>query len=250
MTDESRLESGELAGPDAGGQLSGQALVDRCGHAAGYPGDEPLDPDGLIGFFQQFRPDGRGLAGLFDDLPAGGELHRRLDELFAVAGDDRRPQGGRDAYFIIRNPSPIDPSRVQSLAERWIEAVRKLAAEVDDDEVGGVLDPAPAVRVLEGLPPKHPKNAAEKTELLKAFEVAVPALVERIEPESEHAAVLRPAYYFVNCNPMLRDYLMWPLYAAAVDQPDPFAAYFELWKHGIKYRIFQETQIDFYMPRL
>jgi hypothetical protein len=47
---------------------------------------------------------------------------------------------------------------------------------------------------------------------------------------------------------MLRDYLMWPFYGAASALDDPFAPYFELWRHGVKYRIFGETQVDLYLP--
>jgi hypothetical protein len=48
---------------------------------------------------------------------------------------------------------------------------------------------------------------------------------------------------------MLRDYLMWPLYAEATGIADPLRAYFELWRQGVQYRIFGESQVDLYLPR-
>ena len=48
---------------------------------------------------------------------------------------------------------------------------------------------------------------------------------------------------------MLRDYLMWPFYREKTNLEDPFEPYFQLWKCGVKYRIFEETQIDLYLPR-
>ena len=73
-------------------------------------------------------------------------------------------------------------------------------------------------------------------------------MVERIDA-GPYAEVLRPAYYFTACDTMLRDYLMWPLYAQASGLEDPLESYFELWRHGVKYRIFGETQVDLYLPR-
>ncbi|MCG8649898.1 MAG: apolipoprotein acyltransferase, partial [Pirellulales bacterium] len=110
------------------------------------------------------------------------------------------------------------------------------------------LGAAPAVRILEGIPPKHPKDEREKSNLLKTFQQDATVLVERIDTDPV-AAMLRPAFYFTACDAMLRDYLMWPLYVAATGLDDPFASYFQLWRHGVKYRIFGETQIDFYLPR-
>ncbi len=73
-------------------------------------------------------------------------------------------------------------------------------------------------------------------------------MVEGIDA-GELAPILRPAYYFTACDSMLRDYLMWPFYADATGLQDPLASYFELWKHGVKYRIFLESQVDIYLPR-
>ena len=225
-------------------------LFERMRVAAGIDPQQSPEGDALIGFFQTFRPDGRGLESIFDELPSGNQLHRRLDQLFAVAGDDRRPQGGRDAYFVVRGLQPIEPERVRELANQWLANLRQLAIELGNPVVAAELDPSPAVRVLEGLPPKHPKREEEKASLLKAFQQSIPQLVERIEPKCEYAELLRQAYYFIHCDAMLRDYLMWPLYADSVEVRDPFESYFELWRHGVKYRIFQSAQIDFYIPRV
>lgn len=242
--------------------ISVETLFQRCREAAAMESDCPVDPDSLIGFFQTFRPDGRGLMGIFEELPGGTQLHERLDELFAATGDDRRPQGGRDAYFIIRQPPSIEPDEVANLTRLWLENLRWLALATDDAETAARLDPLPAVRVLEGIPPKHPKSQEEKADLLKTFQTSVPNLAGRIEPSSEYAQLLKPAYYFVCCDAMLRDYLMWPLYAGSRDSAspshpaigsiravDPFRPYFQLWRHGLKYRIFRDEQIDLYLPR-
>ncbi len=116
-----------------------------------------------------------------------------------------------------------------------------------DQSICEAFQPLPSIRVLEGTPPKHPKDDSEKSNLLRSIQDSA-SLVERIEA-GPFPAALRPAYYFTACDPMLRDYLMWPLYAGATGLSDPLLPYFELWGHGVKYRIFGETQVDLYLPR-
>ena len=214
--------------------------------------DAPSDfspADSLIGLFQVFRPDGAGLDGAFEQIASGDQLRQRLQLLFDAAGDDQRPAGGRDAYFVVRKPKPIDPIVAESLANDWLSRISELALTLGDVETVSVLQPIPTIRVLEGIPPKHPKRDEEKSELLRAFQNDVAMLTARIDAADPHAAVLRQAYYFIACDTMLRDYLMWPLYADAAAVEDPFEPYFQLWCSGMKYRIFGETQIDLYLPR-
>lgn len=227
--------------------MSTAALLRKCHDLAGLDPETALDPDSLVGFFQAFRPDGKALSDLFSDLEVGDELHLRLQQLYAFAGDDRRPSGGRDAYFLVRRPKPIEPQRAEQLATNWLEGIAAIASHLGAREICEVLHPIPRVRVLEGTPPKHPKNDFEKSNLLRLIERSA-GLLESIDA-GPYPATLRPAYYFTACDPMLRDYLMWPLYAQQTGLKDPLSPYFELWMHGAKYRIFGETQIDLYLPR-
>ncbi len=235
------------------------AFVERCRElAAGSgcgeqtpcsPGPELSESESLIGFFQLFRPDGGDLNGLFDALRQGDELSGRLQSAYQAAGDDRRPQGGRDAFFIVRSPSPLSPELAEHHAVTWIQGLQQLAEAVGDTHVAQRLASPPKIRVLEGIPPKHPKQPHERSELLNVFLDHAPALTEKVAGVDAHAELLRPAYYFIACDAMLRDYLMWPFYAEQTGLTDPFESYFTLWTHGVKFRIFQENQIDLYLPR-
>ena len=130
-----------------------EILIQRFHQYAGHDESsvEP-DSDSLIGFFQMFRPDGNGVDGLFDELEVGDELQQRLESLYSAAGDDRRPQGGRDAYFVIRNPISLDPQVASQLGEEWIAAMIDLASCVGAEEVVAGLNPIPAVRSPRGNP--------------------------------------------------------------------------------------------------
>ncbi|MDG2223273.1 MAG: apolipoprotein acyltransferase [Rubripirellula sp.] len=229
--------------------MSTESLIRRFHDLACVAPETELDADSLIGFFQVFRPDGAAIAGLYEDFDVGDQLIERLGRLYAAAGDDRRPQGGRDAYFVVRRPLPLDPKLAESLATQWLTGIAELALHVGDTETHQTLVPTPKIRVLEGIPPKHPKREEEKSRLLSTVQQRVPGLVEKIQG-GPYAELLRPAYYFTACDNMVRDYLMWPLYQtmdAAVG--DPHSPYFELWRHGVKYRIFGDDQVDLYLPR-
>ncbi|TWT82908.1 hypothetical protein CA13_43710 [Planctomycetes bacterium CA13] len=231
-----------------------QNLVNRF-HEVGYANQtnsdaESLAPeDGLIGFFQNFRPNGEGVDGLFAETPWGGELLRRLKRLFDFAGDDRRPQGGRDVYFIVRNPKPLEPDDAQTLAQQWLGNLHDLASLAQVHRLTEKLAPCPSIRILEGIAPKHPKDESEKAELLNLLQKFGPNLVSRITSPDEPTRTLQAAYFYTACDWMLRDYLMWPLFRDAIDVDDPFEPYFQLWAHGVKYRIFNDSQVEIYLPR-
>ncbi|QDT03162.1 hypothetical protein K227x_15440 [Rubripirellula lacrimiformis] len=233
--------------------MNNEALIRKFHDHAALSPENPDDPDSLIGFFQTFRPDGKSLGPLLHDLDFGDPqigpaLAGRISELFQLAGDDRRPQGGRDAYFVVRNPQPLDPELASQWATQWLTNVRDLAISVGDSEVAMALDPLPSIRVLIGTPPKHPKDAAEKSNLLTMIQQNVAGLVEQLDA-GPLPTTLRPAYYFIACDALLRDYLMWPFYEKASGHPDPFQPYFGLWQHGVKFRIFGDDQVDLYLPR-
>mgnify|MGYP001112077714 CR=1 FL=1 len=203
----------------------------------------------MIGFFQMFRPDGNALQGLFKRFDEGESLEIRLQKLYQVAGNDRRPDGGRDAYFIVRAPVPLPPEQAEHHATVWIEGLRELASAVGRDEIAERLTPTPEVRVLEGIPPKPPKHPHEKSGLYQVVAEQCVQLTSQVAGADEHAELLKPAYYFTACDPMLRDYLLWPFYAGHAGLDDPLHSYFVLWSHGIKYRIFSEERVDVYLPR-
>ncbi len=236
------------------------AFLQQCRELAASQGATPpapkdnepeiSDADSLIGFFQIVRPDGGSLEPLMPGLPMGEALHTRLMSLYEHAGDNRRPTGGRDAYFVIRRPQPLDPIRAEHLVKQWLAGLTSIAEKLGKLEIVATLSNLPAIRVLEGIPPKHPKRDEEKSTLMRTVTQACATMCEEITDADPHAALLRQAYYFVSCDPTLRDHLMWPFFRDATRLEDPLESYFELWRHGVKYRIFGESQVDLYLPRI
>lgn len=224
-------------------QQSGCTVDDTCA-----PAPEASDAESLIGLFQMFRPFGENLGGLFDSLPRGDQLTDRLQRVYDCAGEDRRPQGGRDAYFIVRSPQPLAVELAEHHGVTWLDGLKQIAEAAGDCRVAEQLATPPKVRILEGIPPKHPKQPEERSPLLNLLNECAD-VTSKIADVDAHATLLRPAYYFMACDAMLRDYLMWPFYAVQTGLADPLRSYFALWSHGVKYRIFQEDQIDLYLPR-
>ena len=237
----------------------------RVGLDAKSPGDAeapdgaeaPDDAEALIGSFQAMRgafddADQNPLAGLFEGLAGGDRLHHRLSDVFTAAGDGRRPGGGRDAYFVVRGPGGDAPAWVEQRASGWIDGLIRYANAADVPDAASPLDSV-KFRVLEGIPPKQPKKIEDHTGVLKSLRHDIPAIASATAQQDEAThrdwLALQNAYYFIACDPMLRDHLMWPLNPLDGSVDDPFADYFELWKRGIKFRSYGEGQLDLYLPR-
>lgn len=227
--------------------MNQEAFIQKCLQLTGNETAEPHTPDSLIGLFQCFRPDGKAIASIFTDMAENEELVDRMEELFQAAGNDQRPDGGRDAYFVVRRPSPLEPQHAETLGLSWIKGLHELAKHSDQPNLAPPLEADLHIRVLEGIPPKHPKNEAEQANLLRCVRQC--GEVTSTLSCAMEANALRPAYYFIACDPLLRDYLMWPFFRQVTGLADPLQAYFQLWRHGVKYRIFEESQIDLYLPR-
>jgi hypothetical protein len=220
----------------------------RCRQIAGLSNDDTLEPTTMVGFFQRFRPQGKGIEHLYRDVPQGEEFQSRLARLFQAAGEDQRPGGGRDAYFVVRRPASLSPADVEEHATSWLTGVRQIARQSSVAEFKERFDEIPKVRVLQGIPPKQPKSDQESFSLLRCIKVHAASVTDGIAPNCEVVSLLREAYYFTACDAILRDYLLWPAYAEHFDQDDPYLGYFELWRHGIKWRVFHDDMIDFYLP--
>ena len=262
--------------------------IDRCLRAHAGIADEDANEDSLVGFFQSQRgsqvnprtlftppvwtsnPDdersadngdadrepGNTLAGpdrLIGGEGVGGDLAHRLSQLFDAAGEGYRPGGGRDAYFVVRKPKSMEPEAAERLAEGFFARLQRIAVSDCTEDHSAIPDELPRIRVLEGIPPKQTKPHEGRTRWLSAILEHVPNWSAQWK-SGDAVHRLRSAYYFTTCDPMVRDHLMWPLYrtlpsACADIVSEPFADYFELWRHGVKLRSYSEGQVDLYLPR-
>jgi hypothetical protein len=229
-------------------------LLERCRDLASrnrLPDDSAANwgPEDAIGFFQTLRPDGDALNELFDGVDQGDELRERLLHVFRAAGDSARPDGARDAYFVVRKPMGISAEVVEHAGRLWLKQLAMIDNKVGDGSIAEIVDAEPQVRVLEGDAPKHPRATDERSDLLNRITSFSDRVIEPLEVDFDAVLGLRRAYYFIACDTILRDYLMWPAYRNTVGLEDPLEPYFTLWRAGVKFRIFNNEMVDFYMPR-
>jgi len=224
------------------------ALIARCRALAGIADEMPCDGDAMIGILQQYRPAGEGVYELFDDSPVGQSLAIRLRKLYEIAGDSTRPGGGQDAYFIVRTPRRAEVDEVYGWAVDWLKSLQQIAAQTNYSELHAALAPLPEVRVLEGIAPKQTKADLATSMLYLAIKKLGADLLQRLPADSSWPHLLGPAYYFAACDWALRDYLLWPVYAAHCELHEPFEPYFQLWQHGAKLRCFSDNRLDVYLP--
>jgi len=59
-----------------------EAMLERWKALAGDTSPGPWTPDPMAGFFQHFRPDGRGLPQVFEGAVGGDEILPRLLEVY------------------------------------------------------------------------------------------------------------------------------------------------------------------------
>ena len=201
-----------------------------------YDEDHAVQPFGeeLFGLFQAMRPDGDGLEDMLGDLHHGEDLIARLREVFAVAGNPLTPEGHERGYFIVTEPALLplaDAKRVALDHYRKMGAVlREFQEWTDSEDIVETVERISAlteVGVANEYPPRSPT-------LWGPGDVIGDALGEYMaDPDPPHPAeILREAYYSIACSFLLRWHLMWPIYSEVLDEPEPFAPFFRLWKAG------------------
>lgn len=213
------------------------------------------DQDSLIGIFQMFRPDGLHDVSSLLGLTGGAEFGKRLQSIYDAVSTSSRTDNMKDAYFVVRNP-PVPSAALAKCAGQFVTSLARATEAMENAPVR--FAELPTVRMLEGKPPKHPRSSAERPELLNLLQTTLPTFVDGQFAQTDASDAeqvghqLAEPLYFIACDAWLRDYVRLPLMRdraikAAVDQA--CVAYFQLWRHGVKYRIFSNERIDFYLPR-
>jgi hypothetical protein len=228
-------------------------IVERlCQSSSAAPLDSP-QASAPIGVFQSFRPNG-----LPETMSAGLSARSvaftdRLTSIYEAVRSSQRLDNMKDAYFVVRDPPKISASKADLLAKDFLTRLGELADALELESIRRILDERPRVRVLEGRAPKHPKLRQEKCEFLLGLEEELPSQVSMLFSGGSSGERLSEALYFIACDKLLRDYLRWPLLdkdpSGYLMEKDSFQDYFALWKHGIKLRIFNNRQLDVYLPR-
>jgi hypothetical protein len=188
-------------------------------------GDPATEAD-LYGFFQSFRPDGRGLEEVFAGVVGGGELLQRLLELYRVTAWGWDPN---DAYFLVKAPQPLAETEMRRLAQLHHASMVHVAELAGATEVKSFLEMGSRLAVVARVESRALAEGAN----LEVYEAAVNFVANLPGTESE-ALLLGEAYYGIACDYFLKYHLLWPLYDQVSPISEPFGAYYQLWKHGLR----------------
>jgi hypothetical protein len=191
--------------------------------------DAPSNPAteaDLYGFFQSFRPDGEGLEDVFAGVVGGSGLLQRLLEVYRVTAAGWQPG---DAYFVVRGPQRLAETEIVRLAQLHRHSMAQVAELAGAGDLKSLLEMKGHVTVV----PRVESTALEVGANLSIYEAAVD-FVANLRAEESEAFLLGEAYYAIACDYFLKYHLLWPLYRQASSLDEPFAAYFRLWKHGLR----------------
>jgi len=180
----------------------------------------------LFGFFQAFRPEGKGLEEVFAGVVGGSELLQRLLELYRATAIGWEPH---DAYFLVKAPQPLPEKEIMRLAGLHRDSMAQVAGLAGAPELESFLGRGSECSLVA----KVESTALAMDANLKVYEAAVDFMSSLPGRESE-ALLLGEAYYGIACDYFLKSYLLWPLYREASSIDEPFRAYFQLWKHGLR----------------
>lgn len=205
--------------------------------------DASSQEDSLVGFFQKFRPHGKGLAEALEGVVGADEILPRLLEIYQATAEGC--QEG-DAYFVVRKPKPLSKEQARQMANSHLQKMEKVAKEVGNSELVQLLEPPPRIEVVSGKTPWPPGQDDPETLIYEARTDFTLSLT----PLESHILLLDDAIYNIACDCFLRDYVLWPLYSRSTVIADPFEPYFKLWKHGAGIRFQGDDLVKAYVPVL
>src|SRR5215212_9992078 len=123
------------------------AEIARWGELVGIAGAS--EESDLIGFFQFFRPDGAGLAAVFEGLPFGQEVLDRLLRIYqcTAIGFD-----GTQAYFLPTPKVECADSIARDLLDSHFSEMGQIAQQRKDDDL---------IALLSNVQPRRVESQAE-----------------------------------------------------------------------------------------
>ena len=222
-----------------GGTSVTDGLLDRwkaIPAVAAHDEDEwEAEPPGHL--LHYFRPDGVGLEDIVAGMAHSDEVLSRLRQVFEAARNGRPG----DMYFTIRKAPRIRAAELEALARQYLANVIAMAKLVGSRDAGFARRHRAAVTALAGrdvvvevhagVPPTL--DAPSKTHPLQGFVYETATEFGHLHPPaSEHAQLLAEPCYRLACSYELAHFVLWPTRGDGCPIADPFASYFELWRHG------------------
>ncbi|HPF41773.1 MAG TPA: hypothetical protein P5081_17570 [Phycisphaerae bacterium] len=191
--------------------------------------------------FQKFRPHGDGVDAVFEGLEGGDELLERLLPVYQWTAEGFATESAIDAYFVVRHPPRT--AHLADYLRRHLEKMAEITQDCGRNDLSDILRRIHTINEVEGERPPPDSDDTLDTEI---YEVVGDWFLE-LTPMRSKALLLHEAYYTIACDYDLASYLMWPLYRDSTNIVDPFAPYFELWRHGASIQFEPENGATIYV---
>lgn len=218
--------------------MNPNALFSKWAELAGITDQPVRSEEDLAYVFQNFSDRPEGLDALFAGMNAGEEVSARLKAVFTASETD-----AASAYFLVEHPPPLTVEQALALLQQHLNNLSAMSRAT-----GAGLD-----EVLDGM---SVRRAQQKTDIAQRTGDNPAAwlydlvfdFTGTLKPCDEEATLLEEAFYSIANDIYLKGYLMWPFYAKESDLEDPFAPYFELWRHGVDIGFRGEDECLVYVP--
>jgi hypothetical protein len=218
---------------------------------AGDTSDMQWDGDSLGGFFLKFRPDGKGVEEVLEGVEMGDEILNRL-LLFYEATSPGKPE---DFYFKVKDLPAISSDEAKRLVTEYLEKMAEFAREDDTGSSDAkrmvkllrkFLKRTPNIKVTEGQAPRRQED--EESDLGALIPYVISDLIIEADAVESLAMQLEEGLYSMAADYNISGFILWPLYRDCFDTEDPFASYFEMWKHGITIDVPDNKHVVAYIP--
>jgi hypothetical protein len=183
---------------------------------------------------------------LFKDIPAGVDVYNRLQQIYrATSTGSVRPQGV-DAYFIVRDPEPAEIYFLKQNATELLTSWRQMASQINQQELVKLLTPIPEIKITSSSPPEPDPTGTESLGVL-IYDIHTDWRTQ-LEPMCPHASWMREAFYYINCDYYLADYVIWPWFMKSSPIIEPMRPYFNLWLHGAELHCHAPDDVTLFVP--
>jgi hypothetical protein len=206
-----------------------ESILDRWKRMAGSRSSKPWSKDDLVGFFQAFRPFGQDIPRALESVSGANEIVPRLLRIYSATAPGWNE---RDAYFVVRNPTPVSQDQIRNLVLAHIQRFAEIAKHIGSIKLMEILERPPEIVVVQGQTPWPPSPDSVETLM---YDVRTDFMAS-LTPSLSDALLLDEALYSIACDYFLRDYVLWPLYVPSSSVVEPFGPYFEMWIHGVGLR--------------
>jgi hypothetical protein len=184
------------------------------------------EEDDLFYYFNFFRPGGEGVDKVFEGIIGGKEIADRLRLVYQATKESQH------LYFIVCRSLPATGKRLIELTTQHYKKVAQIAREHGEcEELIQLFDKFPKIEITTEPAPdrRQPDPNCPETWV---YGVVICDWFNHLEPVQSDALLMEEAFYSIACDYYLAHYLMWPLYRNSTTIEEPFAPYFELWRHG------------------